>query len=87
MDWVKATPGKQVFFIGTHCDAIPEYTALSPANRGTFQDVFFKNEEMKEVALRLREINAGLILGSLKPEKSMQAVVHQSFQKILADRK
>ncbi len=83
--WLQENPGKHVFFIGTHCDLIPEYAALTPANRGDFQDRFFKLAEMREVGLRLREVDAVLILGSLKPERAMQAVVHQSFQKIIQE--
>lgn len=85
--WLVENPGKQVFFIGTHCDLIPAYAALAPENRGDFQDTFFRHEEMREVALRLREANAALILGSLKGEKAIQQVVHQSFQKIVGDSK
>ena len=82
--WLEENPGKHVFFVGTHCDLIPEYAALTPANRGDYQDRFFGLKEMREVALRLREVDAAMILGSLKPERAMQAVVHQSFQKVIA---
>jgi hypothetical protein len=82
--WLEENPGKHLFFIGTHCDLIPEYVALTPANRGDYQDRFFKLNGMSEVALRLRDEDATMILGSLKPERAMQAVVHLSFQKVVA---
>jgi GTPase SAR1 family protein len=85
--WSKENPGKRIFFVGTHCDLVPAYSKLSSADRGDFQDTFFKLEELREVALRLRELNAGLILGSLGTERGIQQVVHQSFQKIVADKK
>lgn len=81
--WLAENPGKHVFFVGTHCDLIPEYAALTPANRGDFQDRFFKLAEMGEVGMRLRDVDAALILGSLKPRRAMQAVVHQSFQQVV----
>jgi GTPase SAR1 family protein len=83
-DWLKESPGKRLFFIGTHCDLIPKFRELTPENQGDFHDKFFKNPELREVALRLREADAGLILGSLKPERAMQQVVHQAFQKIIS---
>ena len=83
-DWLGESPSKRLFFVGTHCDLIPEFQALTPENRGDFHDKFFKHPELREVALRLREADAGLILGSLKPERAMQQVVHQSFQKIIS---
>ena len=81
--WIAEHPGKKVFFVGTHCDLIPEYVALGPDKRGDFQDSFFRTEELREVALRLREAKAALILGSLKDQRSIQQVVHRSFQHIV----
>lgn len=85
--WLLENPGKKVFFIGTHCDLISAYTKLTPDNIGDFKDAFFKNEEMKEVALRLRAVDAGLILGSLATERAIQQVLHQSFQIIQKNKK
>jgi GTPase SAR1 family protein len=85
--WLSESPGKTIFFVGTHCDLIPDYTKLTPANMGDFQDTFFKNEEMKEVALLLCNVDAAMILGSLVTERDIQRVVHQSFQKIQLDKK
>lgn len=84
-DWLEESPGKSLFFIGTHCDLIPDFKRLTPETRGDYQDQFFKHPELREVAIRLREANAGLILGSLKPKEAMQQVVHLSFQKLLQD--
>jgi len=82
--WLDANPRKHVFFVGTHCDLIPEWVALTPANRGDYKDRFFKLKEMREVSLRLRDVDAAMILGSLNSERNMQAVVHLSFQKVVA---
>ena len=82
-DWLVEHPEKRMVFIGTHCDLIPHFSSIKPDKLGDFQDAFFRNNEMRDVAILLREAQCSMILGSLRPERDLQILVHQVFRQIV----